>query len=289
MQISDTTPRHDYKFMGYALAIPAPFTEGQVLDAPLTKFINRQLASVIGNLTGQAIRREVEKRQKGTPASGDKPAVPAQPNFKAEDLGADWVNAQLAEILAGYEPGVTNARTGGGSAHDPVQSIADGIAWEKIKERLKALGKAINSVKADKRKELVAQYHAKFPNLLEEARAIYAASTQGADSASGDDDFLGLADLEDAKAPTSGADTQPADASPDSPPSSTVETGGADASDLGTSPSNPGTIGTTDEGTGQGTPVDGDTSEADANADADAGNEPVDSGDPATDAKGPFA
>lgn len=39
-------------------------------------------------------------------------------------------------------------------------------------------------------------------------------------------------------------------------PSSTAETNGTTAADAGTTPSNPGTVGTTEEGTGQGTPSD---------------------------------
>lgn len=268
MQIDSNAPTREYKFMGFTTAIPAPYVEGQTLDANTTKFINRQFASVIGNLVGQAIRREVDAQVKAGNA-----------DFKAENLTQDWVNAKLTEILTSYEPGVSNTRTGAATSHDPVQAIADSIAWEKIKERLKAKGHTINSVKADKRRELIAQYHEKFPNLLEEAKAIYAASTKGNDTAAEDEDFLDFSGIGEGEAEgndstpgtDSATDSTPADVArvegsepadntapvPPSEPSSTAETNGTDAADNGTSPSNPGTVGTTGEGTGQGTPATG--------------------------------
>ena len=294
-QVNPNLPTAQYKFMGQTVTIPANWKEGDTLSAPHAKFINRQLASVVGNLLGGSIRKKLEELQKAEEAKPEAerrkdPTDPTKPYvFTVADLDPGFAQAETDRIFAAYEPGVTAARGGGGgSVHDPVQSIADGIAWEKVKERLAAKNVPINRVKADKRRELVAQYHEKFPGILEQARAIFAAQAQAPKE--GEDDF----DIGDVNALTAGSDTTPGqdstsgdstssgnssegsdagtdkpqgepggdviagadtNALPDSEASSTAETNGADASNLGSSPANPGTVGTTEEGTGQGTPA----------------------------------
>jgi len=278
-EINPSLPRPTYKFMGQTVTIPHAWSEGDTLDANSAKFINRSLASVVGNLLGQRIRAEVESLAK---ADAEKPEADRRKNpdgtpyaFSSADLPAGWAQTKADEVFTGYTPGVTNTRTGsGGSAHDPVQSIAEGIAWEKIKPRLAAINVPINKVKAEKRRELIDQYLTKFPAILEQAKAIFGAATEdddlnldgldaGSDTTSGTDTTVGsdtrpgddsISDT-DGNDTIGGTDSEPGtDSVPDSEPSSTAETDGATAADAGASPANPGTVGTTDEGTGQGTP-----------------------------------
>lgn len=290
--INTTLPRPSYKFMGQTVTIPYNWSTGDTLTENDAKFINRSLASVVGNLLGSRIRTEVEALQKAEAAKpeADRRRDPKDPTkfytFTSEDLPAGWAQAKADEVFLAYTPGVTNTRTGSGaSAHDPVQSIADNIAWEKIKPLLAKKNIAINKVKADKRRELIEGYLAKFPDIMEQAKTIFAAATTPTDSADDDDglDFSGIDDgpSTDAGSTEPGADTTVAgDATdvgvddgtdnltgdegtdsvagdagvPDSEPSSTAETDGATAADADASPANPGTVGTTNEGTGQGTP-----------------------------------
>lgn len=244
-EINQASAKANYKFKGHTVAIAPHFTEGHVLSANDAKFANRQLASVIGNMLGQALNRKVEALQKAEDAK--------ESGFKANEDGTRYqftaadisdVQALTDEIYTNYEIGVSNYRTGdGSSARDPVKSIADNIAWERIKVLLGNKNIKVGSVKAEQRAKLIAQLHEKDPSILVQAKATYEGSAADAST-----DGLDLSVLD--------AATDGGPAAPDSAPSSTTETDGQTAADLGTSPSNPGTVGTTEEGTGQGTPED---------------------------------
>lgn len=244
-EINQASSKANYKFKGHTVAIAPHFAEGHVLSANDAKFANRQLASVIGNMLGQALNRKVEALQKAEDAK--------ESGFKANEDGTryqftaadvDGVQALTDEIYTNYEIGVSNYRTGDGSStRDPVKSIADNIAWERIKVLLGNKNIKVGSVKAEQRAKLIAQLHEKDPSILVQAKATYEGSAADAST-----DGLDLSVLD--------AATDAGPTPPDSAPSSTTETDGQTAADLGTSPSNPGTVGTTEEGTGQGTPED---------------------------------
>lgn len=261
-ELKQDAARSNYKFKGHTVSIPAHYTVGHTMDERDVRFANRQLASVIGNSLGFAINQRVKALQEANDA---KPEVERRKEpFTPADLDAAEVQTLSDGIYTKYEIGVNNVRTGTGkAAADPVQRIADNIAWEKIKKALAKKNIKANTVKAEKRAALIAQLHEKDPSILVQARATFEGtqaddelgldfSDVGSDTQSGDASTSDSANAEGNDSISGDAGT---DSVPDSTPSSTNETGGETAADNGTSPSNPGTLGTTEEGTGQGTPA----------------------------------
>jgi hypothetical protein len=170
MQITADTPRTRFKFKGFDINVPQPFTEGQTLDANLTKFINRQLASVTGNIFASAANRALSKAQDEENAKAKAENRTARTLALSDVMDAAKAQEVFDKIVGDYEPGVVSER-GVGEARDPVESIASNIAWERIKARLKANNIKVNSVKAEKKADLIKQLLARDPSIMEQAKA----------------------------------------------------------------------------------------------------------------------
>jgi len=180
----------NYKFVGHIVQVPLHFSEGQALTALEARFANRQLASTVGNVFASAIKRLVAAKQTEADALDDDAYDAA--GYSRDEAGnripldstaIDEATAQSTfnSIYDGYEIGANNNR-GDGTAkeHDPVEAIARNMAWEMVKGLLKKANRKVNSVKADKKNELVDAYLEKFPAIRLGAQAQWDAA-QAAD------------------------------------------------------------------------------------------------------------
>lgn len=211
--IDPATPTLPFKFKGRTVNIPQIVKTGDSLTENHAKFFNRQLASVTGNVLSSALARLVETKNDAT-----KPGYIKKPDgttYTIEDVTDTEAQAMYDAIFTRYEPGVTATRDGS-SLHDPVQSIANNMAWERIKMSLKARNIKVASVKPEKKAELIGALLTRDPSILEAAKAQVAsvATTEGLD-----DMFAGLpvGDAPAAAAPEAPANAEnpaPADATP---------------------------------------------------------------------------
>lgn len=194
MQIDEAVARLPYKFKGKAVQVPTYFPVGHTLTENEAKFANRQLASVTGNVLASALNRLVDKKTEDNGKLADTDSAKAKDAdgkakvFTIADVTDTEAQALFDAIWTRYEPGVTATRDGS-SVHDPVEAIANNIAWERIKVQLKARNIRVGSVKAEKKAELVKALRDKDPTILETAKAQVA--TIPPDTFS-DDMFAGL-------------------------------------------------------------------------------------------------
>ncbi len=211
MKLEPNTPVADFKFKGHTVKVPQPAKEGGVLTANEAKFFNRSIASVTGNIFASAVNRALKKLTDANakpltdalalkaddptraaaiaaaeantsilryPADHEDTALRGKPYvYTQEDLSADDANKMFAAIIEGFEPGVTSVR-GEGIARDPIESIADNIAWERIKVRLGKAKIKVSSVTKDKKEELIDQLHKLDPSIMETAKSIYEGNTK---------------------------------------------------------------------------------------------------------------
>lgn len=189
MQISADTPMGDFKFKGFAVKAPQPFKEGHTLTANEAKFVNRQLASVTGNILSSAVTRLLAKKQAEEDAKA-KAENRAARELKLEDaVSADEARKLYDGIIAEYEPGVTAAR-GEGITKDPIEAMADNIAWARIKVKLTEKKIKVSSVSAEKKAEFIKALREKDPNILEQAKAAFTGAPAATDAM--DDMFASL-------------------------------------------------------------------------------------------------
>lgn len=173
------------KFAGHDVIVPAVFAPGDALTEPQAGWINGQIATVIGNAFGGALRRAKEA---GKPLEATE-GWTAQEHFN--------------ELFAEYEFSGNRRGDGSGSVtRDPVQALVIFLAKEAIKAKIKAKGlkvKDFMDAKVEVGGETVSkftllteEYIEKHPELEDAARAQLEA--QAPDS---DDDDLDLS-LEEA-------------------------------------------------------------------------------------------
>lgn len=174
--ISPSHPRHDYKFSGIPIKVPHPFSEGHTLSTGEAHFLNRQLASYVGNGYSGEIRRELAKIDAANleafkaktytgPVVGEGKAAKPAPATPA-DLTWDH-QAEFDAKFDGYVLGESNRGSGETSTKDPVAQFAHTIASSKVKELIKAKGLKVTQFTASstnndqgvsKFGQLVAQY-----------------------------------------------------------------------------------------------------------------------------------
>lgn len=190
-----------FKFKGKIINIPQLVAPGDTLTEAYARFFNRQYASVTGNILSSALARLVETKNDAT-KEGHTPKPDNTP-YTIDDVTDTDAQTIYDAINLRYEPGVTATRDGS-SLHDPVQSIANNMAWERIKISLKARNIKVASVKPEKKAELIGQLLNRDPTILEAAKAQVAsvATTDGLD-----DMFAGLP-VGDAPAAPSGGPTE---------------------------------------------------------------------------------
>lgn len=198
MEVTAETPRGQFKFKGKTVSVVQPWKPGDTLSENHAKFVNRSFASIVGNILSSAINRHVDKLKAANDKlpDGDANKLPADFDYLGTMTDAE-AQKMLDAIVANYEPGVTAAR-GEGIARDPIESIADNIAWEKIKARLTKLNIKVSSVNKDKKSELIDQMHDLDPSIMAEAKRIYEGNTtdEGVDKL-----LAGLAPAADAATP----------------------------------------------------------------------------------------
>lgn len=189
MQVTPTTPMGDFKFKGFAVKAPQPFTTGHTLTENEAKFVNRQLASVTGNILSSALTRLLAKRQEeeNAKAKAENRAPATLELDKA--ITADEARKLYDGIIAEYEPGVTAAR-GEGISKDPVETMADNIAWARIKVALGKKNIKVSSVNAEKKAAFIKQLREKDPSILDQAKAAFGNADSPTDAM--DDMFASL-------------------------------------------------------------------------------------------------
>lgn len=139
-QIDPASPTATHKFAGHDITVHYPYAEAHVLTAAEAKYLNRTLATTIGNAFASAIRREVDTYNAANPK---KPIT-------ADTLAWDW-QAKFDEMFAAYEPGVSNRSSGTGrTSGDPIAKAAHSIAAAKVKELLASKGKNIRQFMSTK-------------------------------------------------------------------------------------------------------------------------------------------
>lgn len=187
-------PRHAFKFKGIEVQAPYTYAEGHTLTANEATFINRNLASVVGNLLSGRIQTRIDALVAGDKEKGIAPLSKedALAQVKASGLDKDFTSWQDAydAAFADYEPGVNNRGEGGsGGSVDPVQKVANQIADTKVREALKERNIPFKKVQGEVFTNLKAQYIEKNPWVLELARQQVAA-TQAAGPAVDEDDLF---------------------------------------------------------------------------------------------------
>lgn len=243
MDINATLPRVPYKFKGKNINAPVAFTDNTPLTGNLLKWANRQMVSVLGNVLSSALTRKARDTLEAQALA----ALPADATDAAKKQAkANITDAQVADavkaipdadaqtmfdaIWTGYKPGETRV-SGDGQMRDPVESIANNIAKERVKKLLNKQNIKVSTVTPAKMAEFVKQLRDRDPSILEEAKAQYdkddaeigldfsslgtdtaaAASTEpgasGADTVSGD---TGADSVEGTQAPDAPAGEAPA-------------------------------------------------------------------------------
>lgn len=173
--IQDSAVRTKYKFVGHEITIPSHYAPGHVMTDADARFANRQLASVTGNslaytmkVKAKALTEANEKATGKDQRKGDdgKPYV-----FTPSDFTAEQVQAEADRIFTEYEIGAVRATGTGSGPRDPVEALANNIAWERIKEVLAKKNIKSGTIKAEHRAKLIADLRDRDPSILEQAKS----------------------------------------------------------------------------------------------------------------------
>lgn len=197
-----STPTRSAEYGGVSVLAPEPFTEGHTLTGPEAAFLNRQVASVVGNSFAGMIRRKLasmtaanealaKNKDKAIAATArvdtDEAGKTTLHVFTVADIAADW-QAEYNTAYGDYEPGVSN-RSSGGTTHSLVEKFAHSIAAEKVAELIKSKGRKVSEFKAattnneagvSKFNQLVAQFIAVNPWVTALAEQQVAGMSQAA-------------------------------------------------------------------------------------------------------------
>lgn len=226
--IQENATRTKYKFVGHEITIPAHYTPGYVMTDADTRFANRQLASVTGNSLAYALKTKAkaltEANAKATGKDQRKGEDGKPYVFTPSDFTAEQVQAEADRIFTEYEIGAVRAPGTGSGPRDPVEALANNIAWERIKELLAKKNIKSGTIKAEHRAKLIGDLRDRDPSILEQAKS--ALGREEADTAV---EGLDLSVLEDDAGETPTAPEVP-DAEtvevPDASETETAETSG---------------------------------------------------------------
>lgn len=162
---------------GLEFEVEAPYKEGDVIDANEASALNQTFVENIRNnfaATIKAAKAEICKTNGWVTKDGDK-EVPDLERVSNDALDMDEINASFVKYVESYEFGTR--RVGGTRAPaDPVEREARRLAWEKVKELLKAKGYSVNKIEAETKDRLVGQALENYPEIRETARTLVAAA-----------------------------------------------------------------------------------------------------------------
>lgn len=216
--IQDAAVRTKYKFVGHEITIPAHYTPGHVMTEADSRFANRQLASVTGNSLAYALKVKAkaltEANEKATGKDQRKGEDGKPYVFTPSDFSAEAVQAEADRIFTEYEIGAVRASGTGSGPRDPVEALANNIAWERIKELLAKKNIKSGTIKAEHRAKLIGDLRERDPSILEQAKS--ALGREEADTAV---EGLDLSVLEE----SASEDTQEVEGADASETSETVE------------------------------------------------------------------
>lgn len=190
----ESAPRHEFKFKGVSVQVPFTFTEGHALTENEARFMNRTLASVIGNLTGSKISATIEALVKGDKDKGVAPLSREDATAQALANGADGKSWQTIfdEKFAEYELGVNNRAEGSGQVIDPVAKLARQIADGEVRKLLKGKNIPFKKVQGEVFAKLVSDYVDQNPWVSALAKTQVEAIQAQSATPSSDDLFAGL-------------------------------------------------------------------------------------------------
>ena len=182
-------PALSREFAGHPISVPAVFTEGHVLTSGEAAWTNGQVATVLGNAFGGAIRRALEALDKerneahknktytGPTVEGKngKP-IPAPAEFA--DL--DWnPQSKFDEIFSAYEFAASTRGSGNGAKSDPTTALARTYAEVDLNARIASKGRTATEFRKVKMEDgrtkythlVDAQFESKKADYLERAKA----------------------------------------------------------------------------------------------------------------------
>jgi len=152
MEIAANSPSREITIQGIAFKVSEPFAEGHVLKANEASVLNQTFAENIRNNCATMIESaKKESADKGT------------------ELNVGALQEAIDKYIAEYEFG---ANRGGSRTVDPVRREALTIAEAKVRDALKKKNVQIKSVGAERIREMAEQALAKFPAIMEQARAV---------------------------------------------------------------------------------------------------------------------
>lgn len=178
MEISPETKRLDQVVQGVTVKAPHPFAEGHQLTADQAGFLNRSLATRIGQTLGQRIKKEHEsltaKEKEAAAKEGREPVL-----VSLEDhVASKDIQALLDADYADFDFSAT--RGPGAAPVDPVARLARTMAEAKVKTLPAVIkhgvGKLMKSKASEgtdyrnKWDELVSQYLGRHPEIVDAAR-----------------------------------------------------------------------------------------------------------------------
>lgn len=220
VQVTETTARTGFKFKDVPVQVPMPYSEGHALTANEATFVNRQVASVIGNIFAGDINRAIAKvdearakaLKEGTLDTallnddGTAKAATFADVVNADGTPFDW-QAHFDTKYGAYEPGVIT-RGEGQARVSPLDRIANDIASGKVKELLDKNSIPFAKVRGEKFNAMVKDYRAKFGWVDQLAQAQLDAIGQHSEApdADGLDELLALAGDTTAPAPDANGD-----------------------------------------------------------------------------------
>lgn len=183
-----STPTITRTFAGQSFTVPAPYAEGGVLTANDAKFLNGQLASVIGNALSGDMRRAVEAWNKANPKNKVKDAT------ELSDFGD--LQALFDAKYTAYAPGESNRGSGTGtSGTDPIERMAHGFATQEAKARIIAKGYKVRDFvlakSADGTQSKLAEFVAKLMTEKGDSYRAQAESIRANITTGNDDDMFG--------------------------------------------------------------------------------------------------
>lgn len=178
MQIAEGTSYRSLTIEGLTFQVPEPYAEGHTLNAGEASQLNQVLGENLRNNFASAVK---DAKAKAAEANGlmktdsEGKEVPDIAQVTSDLLDMDELQGAFNEYVTEYEFGV---RRGGGGRlpTDPVEREALSIATDKVRAAIKAKNITLNSVPAEKIRELAEKLIANNPAITEEAKRRVAAA-----------------------------------------------------------------------------------------------------------------
>lgn len=148
----ENAPLQTTTIAGIEIHVPAPFYEGYSLREQDADVLNQAYANYVRNTMMKKVKEQQEEHGK-------------------EKVTASQVQPQVDEVVKTYDFGRRGAG-GGAPKKDEVTQQAEALAWDRIKEALKAKGKKVSDLSKEKKQELIEEAVDNHPEFRETAEQI---------------------------------------------------------------------------------------------------------------------